>query len=84
VEKPPGTHADTVNVLVLGTAEWNSPIATNQHYVVRELARAHDVRFVESMGLRRPRLDGRDCKERSRPRRRPVDRSPRPFRSPRQ
>jgi hypothetical protein len=44
------------HVLILGTAEWNSPIATNQHYVVRELAKMADVTFVESLGLRRPAL----------------------------
>jgi len=44
------------NVLVLGTAEWDAPIATNQHYVARELARTADVVFVESLGLRRPTL----------------------------
>ena len=44
------------NVLILGTAEWDSAIATNQHYVTRELAVAADVTFVESLGLRRPTL----------------------------
>ncbi|WBB70641.1 glycosyl transferase family 1 [Micromonospora sp. WMMD812] len=44
------------NVLMLGTAEWDSPIATNQHYVARELARTTNVTFVESLGLRRPTL----------------------------
>lgn len=47
-------------VLILGTAEWSSQIATNQHYVVRELARAFDTHFVESLGLRRVRLDAKD------------------------
>ena len=44
------------NVLILGTAEWDSAIATNQHYVTRELAAAAEVTFVESLGLRRPTL----------------------------
>jgi teichuronic acid biosynthesis glycosyltransferase TuaH len=44
------------NVLILGTAEWDSAIATNQHYVTRELAVATHVTFVESLGLRRPTL----------------------------
>lgn len=48
------------SVLVLGTADWNQPIATNQHYAVRELARDFDVTFVESTGLRRPELSRRD------------------------
>jgi len=47
-------------ILVLGTAEWSSPIATNQHYVVRALAQAYETHFVESLGLRRPKLDAKD------------------------
>jgi teichuronic acid biosynthesis glycosyltransferase TuaH len=46
----------SLDILVLGTAEWNSPIATNQHYVVRELAAAAHVTFTESLGLRRPKI----------------------------
>lgn len=51
-------------VLVLGTADWNQPIATNQHYVVRELCKDPllEVTFVESMGLRRPEFRLRDLK----------------------
>ncbi|WP_144056875.1 glycosyltransferase [Micromonospora lupini] len=49
-------EAPVANVLMLGTAEWDSPIATNQHYVARELARTANVTFVESLGLRRPTL----------------------------
>ncbi len=49
-------------VLVLGTAEWNQAIATNQHYVVRELCRDGFARvdFVESLGLRTPQFSRRD------------------------
>jgi teichuronic acid biosynthesis glycosyltransferase TuaH len=46
----------SLDILVLGTAEWNSPIATNQHYVVRELAAGAQVTFTESLGLRRPKI----------------------------
>src|SRR5215218_8588684 len=46
----------TANVLLLGTAEWDAPIPTNQHYVARELAAVANVTFVESLGLRRPTL----------------------------
>lgn len=49
-------------ILVLGTADWNQAIATNQHYMVRELAATNKVTFVESMGLRRPQLSRRDLK----------------------
>lgn len=49
-------------VLVLGTAEWDQAIATNQHYVVRELCRDGFARvdFVESLGLRTPQFSKRD------------------------
>jgi glycosyltransferase involved in cell wall biosynthesis len=50
----------SASVLILGTAEWDAPIATNQHYVARELARVSDVAFVESLGLRRPKLTRAD------------------------
>jgi glycosyltransferase involved in cell wall biosynthesis len=47
-------------VLILGTAEWDAPIATNQHYVARELAQSAVVDFVESLGLRTPKLNRAD------------------------
>lgn len=54
--------AVTPYVLVLGTADWDQAIATNQHYVVRELCRGDSMRvsFVESLALRRPQLAPRD------------------------
>jgi glycosyltransferase involved in cell wall biosynthesis len=50
------------SVLILGTADWNQSIATNQHYAVRELAELAPVTFVESQGLRRPHLHLRDIR----------------------
>lgn len=47
-------------VLVAGTADWRQQIATNQHYMVRELARDHRVTFTESIGLRSVRLNRSD------------------------
>lgn len=49
-------------ILVLGTADWNQPIATNQHYMVRELSRQYDVCFSESLGLRKPEFTLRDLR----------------------
>lgn len=49
-------------VLILGTAEWSSPIATNQHYVTRELAKEFDILFAEGVGTRRPSLSKNDLK----------------------
>ncbi|MEZ0493335.1 glycosyltransferase [Kineococcus sp. TBRC 1896] len=39
-------------VLVLGTADWNAPVATNQHHVTAALAAAGPVLFVEGAGTR--------------------------------
>lgn len=49
-------------VLILGTADWNQAIATNQHYMARELASHFPVVFSESLGLRRPELTRRDLR----------------------
>lgn len=49
-------------LLVLGTADWNQAIATNQHTMVRELAREFSIIYTESMGLRQPELKPRDLK----------------------
>jgi hypothetical protein len=49
-------------ILVLGTADWNQQIATNQHYMTRELSKANSVEFVESLGLRKVEFSARDMK----------------------
>ncbi|MET3175521.1 UNVERIFIED_ORG: teichuronic acid biosynthesis glycosyltransferase TuaH [Arthrobacter sp. UYCu721] len=49
-------------LLILGTADWNQPIATNQHYMTRELAKSFNTTFVESLGLRRPEFSIRDLR----------------------
>jgi glycosyltransferase involved in cell wall biosynthesis len=51
---------DRLLILVLGTADWNAPIATNQHYVTRELAKECSVIFAEGLGTRRPTLSRGD------------------------
>jgi teichuronic acid biosynthesis glycosyltransferase TuaH len=58
--------SDIPAILVQGTADWNQPIATNQHYMVRELARLFPVTFVESLGLRRPELSRSDIRRAAR------------------
>lgn len=54
--------SDVPFVLVLGTAEWDQAIATNQHYMVRELCRDGFARvdYIESLGLRMPQFSKRD------------------------
>jgi len=49
-----------MRILVLGTADWDATIATNQHFVSAGLAQLGQVEFVESLGLRRPKLNKGD------------------------
>lgn len=59
--------SDTTNkILVLGTADWDQAIATNQHYIVRELAQSFPIIYTESMGLRSPEFKMRDIKRMAR------------------
>lgn len=47
-EEPSAAH-----VLVLSTADWDSPLWTNKQYLALELAREFRVTYLESVGLRR-------------------------------
>lgn len=58
--KTPHDPAGAPMILIIGTADWNQAIATNQHYMARELSAEFSVIFSESLGLRRPELTGRD------------------------
>lgn len=55
-------HRLAPHILVQGTADWNQAIATNQHYMVRELSRQFRITYVESLGLRRPEINSRDLR----------------------
>jgi glycosyltransferase involved in cell wall biosynthesis len=48
------------DVVCLGTADWATELPINQHQLMRRLAARNQVLFVESLGLRRPQLAGRD------------------------
>jgi teichuronic acid biosynthesis glycosyltransferase TuaH len=61
IAEAPGVAGAQPLILVLGTADWTSPIATNQHYVTRELAQEHACVFVEGTGTRRLRLTREDA-----------------------
>ena len=52
-----GTH-----VLLLSTADWDAPLWTNKQYMARELLSGSRVTYVNSLGLRRPRLDSNDVR----------------------
>jgi glycosyltransferase involved in cell wall biosynthesis len=48
------------DIVCVGFADWDTELWTNQHHLMARLARDNRVLFVESLGLRRPQLAGRD------------------------
>src|SRR3954452_16490824 len=48
------------DIVCVGFADWDTDLWTNQHHLMARLARANRVLFIESLGLRRPQLAGRD------------------------
>ncbi len=54
------------DIVCLGFAEWDAELWTNQQHLMARLARRNRVLFVESLGLRRPRLAGRDLRRMAR------------------
>jgi glycosyltransferase involved in cell wall biosynthesis len=50
------------DVVCVGFADWDAELWTNQHHLMSRLARENRVLFVESLGLRRPQLAGKDVK----------------------
>jgi glycosyltransferase involved in cell wall biosynthesis len=48
------------DIVCVGSADWATELPINQHQLMRRLAQGNRVLFVESLGLRRPQLAGRD------------------------
>jgi glycosyltransferase involved in cell wall biosynthesis len=48
------------DIVCIGFADWDTELWTNQHHLMSRLARENRVLFIESLGLRRPQLAGRD------------------------
>ncbi len=58
---PPAAHRlHGREIVCVGFADWDTELWTNQHHLMSRLARENRVLFVESLGLRRPQLAGRD------------------------
>jgi glycosyltransferase involved in cell wall biosynthesis len=55
--QPAGHH-----IVCIGFADWSTDHWTNQHHLMARLATGNRVLFVESLGLRRPQLAGRDAR----------------------
>ncbi|HEY0515816.1 MAG TPA: glycosyltransferase [Solirubrobacteraceae bacterium] len=50
------------DIVCVGFADWDTELWTNQHHLMSRLAHENRVLFVESLGLRRPQLAGRDLR----------------------
>jgi glycosyltransferase involved in cell wall biosynthesis len=48
------------DIVCIGSADWATELPINQHQLMGRLAAGNNVLFVESLGLRRPQLAGRD------------------------
>jgi glycosyltransferase involved in cell wall biosynthesis len=60
VSVTPPPHPQGRDIVCVGFADWDTKLWTNQQHLMSRLAAANRVLFVESLGLRRPRLAGRD------------------------
>jgi glycosyltransferase involved in cell wall biosynthesis len=65
------------DIVCVGFADWDAELWTNQQHLMSRLAARNRVLFVESLGLRRPQLAGRDLRRIARRLRRAL-RGPRP------
>ncbi len=57
---PDHPHLRGREIVCVGFADWETDLWTNQQHLMSRLARENRVLFVESLGLRRPQLAGRD------------------------
>ena len=49
-------------IVCVGFNDWDAEVWTNQHHLMARLAADNHVLFIESLGLRRPTLAGRDVR----------------------
>jgi glycosyltransferase involved in cell wall biosynthesis len=59
---PPAARLTGRDIVCVGFADWDTELKTNQHHLMARLAADNRVLFVESLGLRRPQLAGRDLR----------------------
>ena len=60
-----GEHGPAVvgrHIVCVGFNDWDAEVWTNQHHLMARLAADNRVLFIESLGLRRPTLAGRDLR----------------------
>jgi glycosyltransferase involved in cell wall biosynthesis len=54
------------DIVCVGFSDWEADVPTTQHQLMRRLAADNRILFVESLGLRRPQLAGRDLQRMAR------------------
>ncbi len=59
---PAGDALRGRSIVCVGFNDWETDLWTNQHHLMSRLARDNAILFVESLGLRRPQLAGRDLR----------------------
>jgi glycosyltransferase involved in cell wall biosynthesis len=50
------------DIVCIGSADWQTELPINQHHLMGRFAEHNKVLFVESLGLRRPQIAGRDLR----------------------
>ena len=50
------------DIVCVGFSDWNTDVLTNQQHLLARAADRNRILFVESLGLRRPQLAGRDLR----------------------
>ena len=60
------------DIVCVGFSDWNNTILTNEQHLLGRMAKDNNILFVESLGLRRPQVAGRDLKRMARRLRRGV------------
>jgi glycosyltransferase involved in cell wall biosynthesis len=51
-----------LDIVCVGFSDWNGELLTNEQHLLVRLARDNNVLFVESLGLRRPQVAGKDLR----------------------
>jgi glycosyltransferase involved in cell wall biosynthesis len=54
------------DIVCVGFSDWNNTILTNEQHLLTRMAADNNILFVESLGLRRPQVAGRDLKRMAR------------------
>jgi glycosyltransferase involved in cell wall biosynthesis len=54
------------DIVCVGFSDWDAEVQTTQHHLIRRAAAHNRILFVESLGLRRPQLAGRDLRRMAR------------------